>query len=245
MVQQKLPEIRAAAVEGTNEELMATILNVGQKTFSTCAATYSLTADASTSAFSNINGSDPLSSDGSGAWQHVDNELPLPQQLSSRTVSAIPDLNFGTQNDHSVAKEAMMDEREMNMDRNPQTLSPNAAYVGTSQNIRNNYNYGAPLTPGYSAASQTVYHNSPSGQTTYSDVPSRQVAYPDGPNPTNTEMPETMWPSHMYSLPSEPDFDMNASFPTDIPNIPNSSNLSNQWGDQAFGRNYQGFGRAP
>jgi hypothetical protein len=229
---------------------MAALLNLGQKTFSTCAATYSFTADASTSSFSNIDGCAPFSSSGSGSWQPVENEPPLPRQSPSRAGPVLPDLNFGTQTDHSVPvgtsnpKEAMMDGREMNMDRNPQTLSPNAAYVGTSRNIPNNYNYGAHLTPGYPNTSQTAYHNPPSGQTTYPDVPSRQVAYPDGPDPTTTEMPETMWSSDMY-LASQTDFDMDAPFPTVISNIPNSSNLPPRWGDQILSPNYRGFGGGP
>jgi hypothetical protein len=182
--QQKLAEVRAVAVTGTDEDLMAVILNVGQKTFSTC------------------------------------------------------DLDFDTQTDHSVPvgtsnpKEAIMDGREMNMDRNPQILSPNAPYVGTSRNSPNNYNYGTPLGPGYPATGQTAYHNSPSGQTTYPDVPSRQVADSDGPNPSTTEMPGTIWPPNMF-------IDMNAPFQTVNPNIPN------RWGDQVFVPNYRGFGGAP
>jgi hypothetical protein len=236
--QQKLAEVRAVAVAGTDEDLMAVILNVGQKTFSTCAATYSLTADASTSSFSNIDGSNPFSSVGSGSWQPVDNEPPLPGQSSARAVPALPDLDFDTQTDHSVPvgtsnpKEAIMDGREMNMDRNPQILSPNAPYVGTSRNSPNNYNYGTPLGTGYPATGQTAYHNPPSGQTTYPDVPSRQVADSDGPNPSTTEMPGTIWPPNMF-------IDMNAPFQTVNPNIPN------RWGDQVFVPNYRGFGGAP
>jgi hypothetical protein len=238
VVQQKLPEVRAAAVAGTDEELMAVILNLGQKTFSTCAATYSLTADASTSSFSNIDGSDPFSSNGSGSWQPVDSEPPLPRQSSSPAVPALPDLDFSIQTDHSVPvgasnpKEAMMDGREMNMDRNLQTISPNTAYVGTSRNVQNNYDYDASLTPGYPAT----------GQTTYPDVPSGQIAYPDSPNPTTTDMPGTMWQPNMFDLASQADFDINAPFTTVIPDIQNSSHLANRWGDQAFGPNYRGFG---
>ncbi|PVH69697.1 hypothetical protein DL98DRAFT_661547 [Cadophora sp. DSE1049] len=224
---QKLPEVRAAAVTGTNEDLLAVILSLGQKTYSTCAATYSLTADASTSSFSNINGSDPFSSSGSGSWQPVDGEPTLPVPIYQISISVLKLIT-----------------REMNVDRNPQTVSENAPYVGISQNGANNYNY-TPVTSGYPAAGQNAYHNPPSDQITYPDIPSRQAAYPDGQNPTSTEMPENMWQSNMFDLTSQAEFDMNAPFPTGIPDIPNSSNLPTRWGDQVFGPNYRGFGGAP
>jgi hypothetical protein len=246
VVQQKLPEFRAAAVAGTDEELIGILLNLGQKTYSTCAATYRVAADASTSSFYNIDGS----SGESGSWQPVENELYDPRKSLSRVVPALPDLDSTTQIDHSVPagtlhpKQAMMDGREINMNQSPPPLST-AAYVGTSQNIPDGYNYEVPLTSDYPAAGRNVYHNPPSGRTTYPDVPSRPNAYQDGPNPTDTEMPGTMWPPNMFSHASQADFDMDAQFPTVIPHITNSSNLPDRWGDHDFNPNYRGFGGAP
>ncbi|KAE8451706.1 hypothetical protein EG329_003163 [Mollisiaceae sp. DMI_Dod_QoI] len=134
--EQKLSAIKDAVFSGSDEALLALLLECDQRKFAVYRATIKDkdTSDTTTGSLINIEENDLHSS---GSWERVPRDANPPQQSSSQpaTKRPLPTSNFATQIDHSTPggtsnpAEAVLDGREISMGGKPQTSTPNAPYA--------------------------------------------------------------------------------------------------------------------
>jgi hypothetical protein len=217
-------------------------------------------SDTATDSFSNIEENDLHSSGDSGSWQKVTKDANAPQQSSSQpaTNPPLPTIDFATQTGHSTpvgtlsAAEAMMDRREISMNGNPQTLTPNATYalenvqaqpqqlssrtattpLFQGLHVGTHNNHSARARMGMGGNPQNIFQNAAyvrTSQTGYNYnasgyTPTSQAAYPNA----STGSLGHMWSPDVYGMQVPGDFDM-TSFQPAISSLQNTRN--HQWGD--------------